>query len=375
MKKMNTCFHIWLFKLSIFCAPIIFTSNFVHAAFSERPFTARAGGMGEAMGAAGDVNALYYNPAGLRWGAGGEVFSSHGRLYGIDELSGQSLVFRQTTASAGAWGFSYQQFGPAIYREREAVAAHSFFVAPQTSAGLAVKYSRIDVERYGERAAWGVDLGVSARPHRKVHGGFAARNVNHPRFQGGVDGPAPDIRLGLAYLPWPDISAAMDLVKTSGEKLSERAGTEIIWGRVLALRLGVETRPSRYSLGFGFCFQSLRLDYGLLSHPFLNDQHHVSLGFAWGGGDPPQAKPERASAPTPAPRRQSKSFPDQPLNLNTATQEDLEKLPGIGPATALRILALREEKGGFQSVDDLQKVPRLSRRLFLRLKPHLTVSP
>lgn len=47
--------------------------------------------------------------------------------------------------------------------------------------------------------------------------------------------------------------------------------------------------------------------------------------------------------------------PLAPLNLNTASQSDLEALPGIGEVTARRILASREADGPFGNVDDLQR--------------------
>lgn len=49
--------------------------------------------------------------------------------------------------------------------------------------------------------------------------------------------------------------------------------------------------------------------------------------------------------------------PGVPLNLNTATLEQLDELDGIGPATAQNILDYREEHGGFASVEELGEVP------------------
>ncbi|MEA2296302.1 MAG: competence protein ComEA [Solirubrobacteraceae bacterium] len=49
--------------------------------------------------------------------------------------------------------------------------------------------------------------------------------------------------------------------------------------------------------------------------------------------------------------------PGVPLNLNTATLEQLDTLPGVGPATAQKILDYREQHSGFSSVEELGQVP------------------
>ena len=43
---------------------------------------------------------------------------------------------------------------------------------------------------------------------------------------------------------------------------------------------------------------------------------------------------------------------ETPVNLNTATAAQLEALPGVGPATAQRILEYRQKSGGFKKIED-----------------------
>jgi competence protein ComEA len=62
-----------------------------------------------------------------------------------------------------------------------------------------------------------------------------------------------------------------------------------------------------------------------------------------------------------------------PVNLNTATEAQLEQLPGIGPALAQAIVAVRTRKGGFRSVNELREVRGIGERRFADLKNLVTV--
>jgi competence protein ComEA len=62
------------------------------------------------------------------------------------------------------------------------------------------------------------------------------------------------------------------------------------------------------------------------------------------------------------------------VNLNTATVAQLETLPGIGKATAERILEYRQKNGGFKKVEDLMNVRGIGEKSFLKMKPLITVT-
>lgn len=64
-----------------------------------------------------------------------------------------------------------------------------------------------------------------------------------------------------------------------------------------------------------------------------------------------------------------------PINLNTATATELEKLPGVGPATALRIVEFRTKNGAFKKIEDLMNVRGIGEKTFLTLKPLVVVTP
>ncbi len=62
------------------------------------------------------------------------------------------------------------------------------------------------------------------------------------------------------------------------------------------------------------------------------------------------------------------------INLNTATVEQLETLPGIGRKTAELIVQHRTQSGGFKRIEDLMNVKGIGEKSFLKLKPLVTVA-
>jgi competence protein ComEA len=61
------------------------------------------------------------------------------------------------------------------------------------------------------------------------------------------------------------------------------------------------------------------------------------------------------------------------VNLNTATAEQLDTLPGVGPVTAQKILEWRGAHGAFSSVDELLEVDGIGEKTLADLAPHVTL--
>jgi competence protein ComEA len=83
-----------------------------------------------------------------------------------------------------------------------------------------------------------------------------------------------------------------------------------------------------------------------------------------GPGDPAPPPPDAAAGP---------ATPSAPLDLNTATVEQLDTLPGVGEVTAGRIVAYRSAHP-FTTVDELLEVPGIGQRRFEQLKDLVTVA-
>lgn len=78
-------------------------------------------------------------------------------------------------------------------------------------------------------------------------------------------------------------------------------------------------------------------------------------------------------APADAPATASSPPSDGLLNLNTASQAELEELPGIGPVLAERIVTYRTENGPFSSVEQLVEIDGISTATLEELRPFIAV--
>ncbi len=82
-----------------------------------------------------------------------------------------------------------------------------------------------------------------------------------------------------------------------------------------------------------------------------------------------------ASQPTTSKAKSSpQATPSAPVNINTATLEELQTLPGIGATRAQQIIDYRQAHSGFKSIDELQNITGIGPATFEKLKDMVTVN-
>jgi competence protein ComEA len=105
----------------------------------------------------------------------------------------------------------------------------------------------------------------------------------------------------------------------------------------------------------------------------LADGERIAVPVRGQPAPPLDATPATPSGVTAGEAGSGAAAATGPVNLNTATQADLEALPGIGPTLAAAIIAERDRSGGFRAVADLRRVRGIGDARFAQIEPLVTV--
>lgn len=84
-------------------------------------------------------------------------------------------------------------------------------------------------------------------------------------------------------------------------------------------------------------------------------------------------KPHATARPEAPPVRTGEPPSSAAIDLNRASEEEFERLPGIGPAKARAIVEYRDRVGGFRSIDQISEVKGVGGKNLDRLRPYLTL--
>lgn len=306
------------------------------------------------------ASAIALNPAAPamldRWG-----FSvSASRPFGLSQL-GRLAVAGNTFISGVGVGALASGTSSSDYSEFTIAAAGAFRPVRGLVAGASLSARRLSIAGFGAGGAVGLDAAIVARPAQGVYLCGGCRGL----FSSGLGGAGAVPRTlftsaGAVPLSGLEIALSAAFHQYTGAEYGVHSCFSPHPGVVLGI--GCLSGPSRLSFSLGIDAGKASVSYGYGTHPDLQGSH---LGeVAWGN-----------AAFSPAPLHQ----PEPPLppvafpvNVNTASERELDAIPGIGPAKASAILQWLSENGPVSSLEELLSVPGIGPSTLETLRRYLT---
>ncbi|MEY8235201.1 helix-hairpin-helix domain-containing protein [Lachnospiraceae bacterium 66-29] len=150
-------------------------------------------------------------------------------------------------------------------------------------------------------------------------------------------------------------------------KSQKEEETDIIYVQVS----GAVNHPGVYELPLGSrVFQALELAGGMTQEA---QEKSINQAQTLEDGQMIWVPTVEEAAALPKQQPESLAKDDGKVNLNTATKEELQTLPGIGEAKAQSIVAWREEHGSFTQIEDIMKIEGIKEGVFSKIKDSVKV--
>ena len=255
-------------------------SNPARAAFEDLERGARPLALAGAHAAlADDASALFWNPAGMRLLAGGELMSEVARPFGLRNLDQLAFSIVQPTV-IGSFGIGVTTLGKAnYYTERTLRLAAAREVHERLLLGASIAFLGIDIRpTYGADWEPSLDAGLLYRATDRIRLGAVGRHLNRPSIGDAAVEPGRAGRVGIAFDVEKGILLAADLSFEEDFPARLHIGQEVRVHKLLVLRAGIaasvgnpqpgySTTPMLYSLGFGAQLSRARLDYAFVDPP------------------------------------------------------------------------------------------------------------
>jgi len=301
--------------------------------------------------------------AGLLEGCG--VAASASRPFGLRELDRCAVAGSAYLSADVAAGGALTLSGSERYSEFSVVGSCAVRVAHRAVAGFSAAFRRLQISGYGTGTGFSGDAGVAFSPVDGIYAAGTVRGVLRTGL-GDTGDPAGPRGVDLAVGICPGAGVTVALGAGREENLATEFSVSSSFSPDPALALGacIQTDPLRFSFSLSVSVSKLDLGYGYAGHETLPGTHSISL--CWGG-----------CAADPAPVHWSGGDEESPLvsfpiDVNGATREELEQIPGIGPAKASAIVAWLESHGPVGSVTELIDVPGIGPTMLRVLLQYLT---
>lgn len=277
-------------KKTIILAVILFQAALLLAVFDDYNPSARARGMGGAYtGVADDINAIFYNPAGL-------TNVNMEAMIGFSQLNNQEFTEFKTaavgirlpqnlgTVALGARLFDVDFEEETLMSEQIWSLSHAFSlqkdIHSQISVGYTVNYNLLQFDDDVHDEAFAVDLGATALLHGRTKFGFCVTNLRQAVMGNNNQNTLPSkLSLGVSYLPYDQVTTSIEVRKDFGQETEFMGGVEAKMLEILSLRFGVHHNPATWNAGVGLDVEGIKIDFSYSTHTVLPGTIYGNVGY------------------------------------------------------------------------------------------------
>jgi long-subunit fatty acid transport protein len=293
-KILISLFLIFSFIVSTFNFLVAGNEGTSGAVILSQPIGAKASAMAEAYTAlSGDINCLYYNPAGLTYlnrkqasltyqrGIAGDEFGIvNFGLPKVGETFAVSLIYYTIGDIELLDDSGNLRTVDKAQEDYLVTLSYSRHLNTNFSLGLSGKFLDSTLIEDFSANAFAIDFGVLYNL-RNFSFGFAVQNIGTKLNYGNKGDSLPmNTRVGISY-HFNNLTLGLDIIKPNDDNIKENIGIEYVVKNLLSLRAGYKFGYDLESLtfGFGFNLKDFNIDYGITKIEVLDITHKVSLTY------------------------------------------------------------------------------------------------
>lgn len=296
------------------------------------------------------------------------IFCNIEQLYSIDDLT------RYTSgASYGKENQIYSvylsQFGNDLYREITTGFGLTtrFF---NQDIGLRFKPMFLSIKNYGSKFIWSSDISMKTYLHDNVIIGFNSQNIFSSNYGERDNHPPVEYNFNVLINFLEDHTTSLSLSQLYNHPF--RISTfHMISIKYMNFLIGLKTEPTEFSVGFDVNYMNIRTSYNISTHTELGYTHNISIAY--------QIKEEIVEYDRTIYLEADTLLTDIfiidifPIDINTADEELLQNIPGIGPVKAKRIIEYRESNGYFENIRDLLNIRGIGEVFLENITPYIII--
>ena len=233
----------------------------------------KSSGLGYTSVTQSDEWSAFNNQAGLAWCKNYSAGIYFEDRFLLKDLSGKAFAITLPLGK-GAFGICISQFGYSLYSEMKSGIAYGMHLTKRLSAGIQISYFRLHIaDGFKDNSTFSCQIGLQFRASDHFWLGLHCNNpVPIKLSQETIDRLPTLIQFGFSWRISNGLHSDAEVEKDLNHKPAIRTGIEYCPSKSIFIRVGVQSSPATFTIGFGFDFSNIKFD--------ISSSYNLPLGYS-----------------------------------------------------------------------------------------------